>query len=57
MRPASPPTTSRRSRVDVVEDELVDRQPAAASGEALDELGRIGAPAADDRDLDAHLLC
>ncbi len=40
--------------VDVEEDELVDRKTVGASDEALDELGSVGAPAADDRDLDTH---
>jgi hypothetical protein len=41
-------------RVEVLEDELVDRQPVATRGETLDELRGVGAPTADDRDLDAH---
>ena len=40
--------------VDVVERELVDRQAVAAVGETVDELGRVRATAADDRDLEAH---
>ncbi len=54
MRPARPPTIARRVGVDVVEHELVDRQHLAAQPDAFDELGRVGAAAADDRDLDAH---
>ncbi len=38
-------------RVDVVEDELGQVEPVALAGEAGDELGRVGRPAADDRDL------
>ena len=41
-------------RVDVVEDELVDRQPVIATHEPLDELGGVRAATADDRDPDAH---
>jgi hypothetical protein len=41
-------------RVDVVEHELVDRQPVVAADEALDELRRVRAATAHDRDLDAH---
>ena len=38
-------------RVDVVEDELVDRQPRALAREPRDELGRVRRAAADDREL------
>ena len=40
--------------VDVVEDQLVDRQPVHPVRHALDELGRVGAASADDGDLQAH---
>ena len=40
--------------IDVVQDELVDGQNVAAQADALDELGGVGAAAADDRDLDSH---
>ena len=40
--------------IDVEQDELVDRQAVGAAGDALDQLGRVGAAAADDRELDAH---
>ena len=40
--------------IDVEQDELVDREAVAADGDALDQLRRVGAAAADDRDLDAH---
>ena len=41
-------------RIGVEQDELVDREAVAADGDALDQLRRVGAAAADDRDLDAH---
>ncbi len=40
--------------IDVVEDELLDGQPVMALRQTLDQLRGIGAPAADDRDLDPH---
>ena len=40
--------------VDVEQGELVDRQAVGAAREAVDELGRVGAAAADDRELQAH---
>jgi GntR family transcriptional regulator len=42
--------------VRVEQDELVDREDLGAPGDALDELRGIRAPAADDRDLEAHRL-
>ena len=51
MRRARPPTTSRRSARDVVQDELVARTARRPPGESLDQLGRVRAPAADDCDL------
>ena len=49
IRPARPPTTWSRSRVDVVQGELADVEPLAL--QARDELGRVRRAAADDRDL------
>ena len=40
--------------IDVVEDELLDGQPVMALRQTLDQLRGVGAPAADDRDLDPH---
>ena len=40
--------------IDVEQDQLVDRQAVRAAREALDQLRRVRAPAADDRDLGAH---
>ena len=40
--------------VEVVEHELVDGQAVAAVGEPLDQLGCVGAAAANDDDLDAQ---
>ena len=37
--------------VDVVQDDLGDAQPLGAQAEALDQLGGVGAAAADNRDL------
>ena len=42
-------------RVDIVEDQLVDPDRAAAVRDPLDELRRVGAPATDDRDLHSIL--
>ncbi len=39
---------------DVEQGELVDREARLAGGEAVDELGRVGAATADDGDLHAH---
>ena len=41
-------------RIGVEEDQLVDRQAIRADRDPLDQLRRVGAAAADDRDLDAH---
>ena len=41
--------------VDVEQDELVDPDAVVAAREALDELRRVRAAAADDRELQAHL--
>ena len=54
IRRARPPTIGQPLRVDVEQDQLVDRQALVPTGEPLDELRRIGAAAADDGDLDAH---
>ena len=54
IRCARPPTTVEALGIDVEQDELVDGQAVRASHEALDQLGRVRAPAADDRDLGAH---
>ena len=51
IRRASPPTTSRRSRVDVVQHELAHVDPLALAREPRHELGRVRRPAADHRDL------
>ena len=40
--------------IDVVEHELIDGQPLMALRQTLDQLRGIGAPAADDCDLDPH---
>ena len=42
--------------IDVVEDQLVDRQPGSPARKPLDQLRRIGAPTADDGDLDTHQI-
>jgi hypothetical protein len=42
--------------VDVVQHELVDRDPPAARRESLDQLRGVGGAATDDRDLQAHQL-
>ncbi len=53
--PASEPADDLDAvRIGVEQDELVDREAVAANGDALDQLRRVGASAADDRDLDAH---
>ncbi len=41
--------------IDVEQDELVDGQAVGAADHALHQLGRVRAPATDDRHLDAHL--
>ena len=41
--------------VDVVQDQLIDGQALATSQKSLDELRRVGAAAADDRYLHAHV--
>jgi hypothetical protein len=53
IRPASPPTTSSRSGSGS-SSRASSWAPRRASGEALDQLGRVRAAAADDRDLEAH---
>jgi hypothetical protein len=40
--------------VDVVQDKLVDRQSVAAEVKSFDQLGCVGAPAADHSNLHAH---
>ena len=51
-----PADHSQPIRVDVVEGQLVDVQARGAIQQALDELGGVGAAAADDGDLDGHAL-
>ncbi len=53
--PGEPPDDREAIGIDVVQDELGDRESVAAGGQALDELGRVRAPAADDRDLHARM--
>src|SRR5207253_9538282 len=43
-------------RVDVEQNQLVDLEALGTARDALDELGRVGAAAADDCELDAHSL-
>ena len=40
--------------LDVEEGQLVHRETVGAAGETLDELGRVRAAGADDRDLHTH---
>ena len=54
--PGEPADDRQALGVGVEQDQLVDRQPVAAQAEALDELGRVGAAAADDGDLHPHGL-
>jgi len=42
--------------IDVVKDELVDRQPGPPARKSLDQLRRIGASTTDDGDLDTHQI-
>ncbi len=53
--PGKAPDDGAALIVDVMEDELIDRQPVATVREPLDQLGRVGASAPDDRDLGPHL--
>ena len=41
--------------IDVEQDELVEGKAVSAADHTLHELGRVRAPATDDRHLDAHL--
>ena len=41
--------------IDIEQDELVDGHAVGAADHALHQFGRVGAPATDDRHLDAHL--
>jgi hypothetical protein len=41
--------------IDIEQDELVHGQAVGAADHALHQLGRVRAPATDDRHLDAHL--
>ena len=54
MRWARPPTIDEPVGIDVEQDEFVHRQASRATGESLDEFGRIGAAATDDGDLQTH---
>ena len=52
--PRQPPDHLEPLVVDVVQDELVDRQAVASRVESFDQLRRVCAAAADDCNLDAH---
>ena len=56
IRPASPPTISSRSRSMSSRTSSSTASAVGPPREAVDQLGRVGAAAADDRDLQAHPL-